>query len=181
MTMKKAMLVVVASALLSFIQIDNSHASEKMFLFIQGVPGEVTEPPHANWIFVNSAAWSHGVSPGGVTKTQFEALAVVKRVDFSSPMLALAAVDGRHFEKAFLELQTKRNNQPFIILKVTLFDVTVKAYAAADTIGGDTPTESVKLGFAKIEWLYNKQIVTPNGIETTPVRTGWDVINNRAF
>ena len=100
--MKKAILMVVAGALLWFTQINNSHAVVDMFLFIQGIPGEETQVLHANWIHVHSAAWSHGVSPGGVTKTQFEALAVVKRVDFPSPLLTLAAVDARHFQTASL-------------------------------------------------------------------------------
>ena len=179
--MKKAMLVVVASALLWFIQIDRSYAVD-MFLFIQGVPGEETQPPHANWIRVDSTAWSHGVSPGGVTKTQFEALAVAKRVDFSSPMLALAAADGRHFQTASLEFQKPgAQGQPLIFLKVILTDVTVKAYAAGGTAtGGPLPTETVKLGFAKIEWVYHK--LNPDGsLLQPPARTGWDVINNKAF
>ena len=179
--MKKAMLVVVASAFLWFIQIDNSHAAVgDMFLFIQGVPGEETVPPHANWIRVDSASWSHGVSPGGVTKTQFEALAVLKRVDFSSPMLALAAADGRHFQNAILEFQ-KAGSNPVVFLKVILTDVTVKAYAAGGVAhGSDLPNETVKLGFAKIEWVYYRQM--PDGsLSPSPARAGWDVINSRAF
>ena len=170
--MKKAMLVVVASALLSFIQIDRSHATD-MFLFIQGVPGEATQVPHANWIRVESAAWGHA------TKIPFEPLAVTKIVDFSSPMLALAAADGRHFQTAVLDFQ-KSGAQPVIFLKVILTDVTVKAYAAAGAASGPLPTESVKLGFAKIEWVYHKHM--PDGsLSPTPARTGWDVINNKAF
>lgn len=88
--MEKWILVVVAGALLSFIQIDRSHATD-MFLFIQGVPGETTQSPHANWIQVESAAWGHA------GKAPFEPLGVAKVVDISSPLLALAGADGRHF------------------------------------------------------------------------------------
>jgi len=97
-------------------------------------------------------------------------------------MLALAAADGRHFQTANLEFQKAgAQGQPLIFLKVILTDVTVKAYAAGGTAtGGSLPTESVKLGFAKIEWVYHKQ--NPDGsLLQPPARTGWDVINNKAF
>jgi type VI secretion system secreted protein Hcp len=170
--MKKWMLVVMASALLSFVQIDRSHATD-MFLFIQGVPGEAAQAPHANWIHVESAAWGHA------GKTPFEPLGVTKVVDISSPMLALAAADGRHFQTAILDV-TKPGAQPVIFLKVILTDVTVKSYAAAASNGSNAPAETVKLGFAKIEWIYYQQM--PNGtLSPTPARTGWDVINNKPF
>lgn len=93
-------------------------------------------------------------------------------------MLALAAVDGRHFQSAILEFQ-KSGQSPVVFLKVILTDVTVKAYAASGNASGLPPTETIKLGFAKIEWLYQKQ--NPDGTVQPPARTGWDVINNKAF
>lgn len=181
--MKKALLVVVASVLLSFIQIDRSHAAAvDMFLFIEGVPGEVTQAPFANWIRVDSAAWSHGsgssVGGGGTSasKAVFETLTLVKSFDLSSPMLAVAVADGRHFKTAILVLQ-KAGPQPGVFLKVILTDVIVKAYGA--TAGGGVPIEQVKLGFARIEWNYSRQM--PDGKMSQPVKSGWDLINNRAF
>lgn len=181
--MKKAMLVVIASALLSFIQIDRSHAAVDMFLFIEGVPGEVNQAPFANWIRVESAAWSHGsgssVGGGGASasKAVFEALAVTKFVDVSSPMLALAAGDGRQFKTAILVFQ-KPGKQPVVFWKITLTDVIVKAYGASSS-AASVPTEQVKLGFARIEWNYSRQM--PDGKMSSPVKSGWDLINNRAF
>ncbi|MDP1947325.1 MAG: type VI secretion system tube protein Hcp [Nitrospirota bacterium] len=173
--MKKWMLVVMASALLSFIQIDRSYAATEMFLFMQGVSGEATQVPHANWIEVESASWGHA------TKAPFDPLVFTKVFDLASPLLALAVADGRHFQTAILEFQKPVGSQQQVYLRVILTDVTVKAYAAAGhhTSAG-LPVESVKLGFAKIEWLYFKQM--PNGLlSPTPARTGWDVINNKPF
>ena len=172
--MKKWMLVMMASVLLSIVQIDRSQATD-MVLFIQGVPGEVAQVPHANWIQVASAAWGHA------TKAPFDPLVFTKGFDLASPLLALAAADGRHFQTAILEFQKPVGSQQLVYLRVILSDVTVKAYAAADNnITAALPVESVKLGFAKIEWLYFKQM--PNGsLSPTPARTGWDVINNRPF
>jgi type VI secretion system Hcp family effector len=169
--MKKWIFVVMASALLSFIQIDRSYATD-MFLFIQGVPGEVAQVPHANWIHVDSAAWGHA------GKIPFEPLGVTKVIDLSSPLLALAAADGRRFQTAILDV-TKPGPQPVTFLKVILTDVTVKSYAAAANSGSNVPVETVKFGFAKIEWVYQKQM--PDGSLSAPARTGWDVINNKAF
>ena len=173
--MKNWMLVVMASALLSIIQIDRSYAATDMFLFIQGVPGEATQVPHANWIEVDSASWSHA------TKAPFDPLVFTKVFDLASPLLALAAADGRHFQTAILEFQKPVGSQQQVYLRVILSDVTVKAYAAAGhNNSAGPPVESVKLGFAKIEWLYFKQM--PNGsLSPTPARTGWDVINNKPF
>lgn len=177
--MKKAMLVVVACALLSFIQIDRSHAAAvDIFLFIPGVPGEVLHKDHANWIQVQSAAWGHGAGSGGggggAQRTVFENLTVSKLVDYSSSMLALAAADGRYFKNAILVFR-KKGQSPVVFLEVNLTDVIVRAYGAGS--GGDVPTESVKLGFAKIEWVYHKQ--NPDG-KSQPVRTGWDLNKNIA-
>lgn len=58
--------------------------------------------------------------------------------------------------------------------------MTVKVYAAAGAANGLLPTETVKLGFAKIEWIYRKHM--PDGsLPPTPARTGWDVINHKTF
>lgn len=170
--MKKWMLVIMASVFLSMLQIDRSHATD-MFLFIQGVPGEVAQVPHANWIRVDSANWGHA------TKAPFDPLTFSKPFDFSSPLLALAAADGRHFQTATLDFQ-KPGGQPKAFLKVILTDVTIKSYAAASNASGTVPVESIKLGFSKIEWIYHQQM--PDGsLSPTPARTGWDVINNKAF
>lgn len=187
--MKKAMLMVVACALLSFIQIDRSHAAAvDMFLFIDGVPGEVTQPPFANWIRVESAAWSHGsgssvggggasASKGGYSASRavFEALAVTKFVDFSSPMLALAVADGRHFKTAILVFQKAAG----VFWKITLTDVIVKVYKAGHSGGAPFPTEQVTLGFARIEWNYSRQM--PDGKLSQPIRSGWDLSKNTPF
>lgn len=167
--MKKAMLVAVASALLSIIPIERSHALD-MYLYIPGVSGEVTTTPHANWIKVLSASWGHA------TKMPFEALTVTKSVDLSSPTLALAAADGRYYPSAVLDFQEYINSVPYVILKVTLTDVTVKSYAAS---GAGGLSDSVKLGFAKIEWVYEKR--NPNGSVAARPRAGWDVLNSKAF
>ncbi len=181
--MKKAMLVIVASALLSFIQIDRSHAVD-MFLFIEGVPGEATQAPFVNWIRVESSAWSHGAGSGvggggtSASKVVFEALALTKLVDVSSPILALAAADGRHFKTAILVF-LKAGKQPMVFWKITLTGVMVKAYNAGGSSAASSPTEQVRLGFDRIEWNYFKQM--PDGTMSQPVKSGWDLKNNRAF
>lgn len=173
-------LVALAGIVFTFIQAANVWAATDMFLFLQEIPGEVTQAPHANWIRVESASWNHGASPA-VAKVQFDAVSVTKLLDLSSPILALAAADGRHFRTAILDFQ-KTAPQPAVFLKIILTDVTVKAYAAGLNAGGATvlPAESIKLGFAKIEWVYFRQNAD-GSLSQTPARTGWDVINNKAF
>lgn len=169
--MRKAMLVAVAGALLSIIPIERGHAVD-VFLNIQGVSGEVTTTPHANWIKVTSASWGHAKG------MPFEALTVTKEVDFSSPTLALAAADGRHYPSAVLEFEANyANNVGVVFLKVTLTDVTVKSYGASGASG--VPVDSVKLAFARIEWVYRK--LNASGMVVAQTRAGWDVFNNKGF
>jgi type VI secretion system secreted protein Hcp len=73
-------------------------ANVEYFLKIAGIPGESQDRTHEDAIEIET--WSWGVSkapsrPGGATKPVFQEIAILKKVDRSSPRLAPGLRRGR--------------------------------------------------------------------------------------
>ena len=75
--------------------------------------------------------------------------------DRATPLLALAAAEGRYFKEAVLELARADGDQAKF-LEIRLTRVRVTNYNISGATGGPAkePYENFALGFEKIEWVY---------------------------
>ena len=87
--------------------------------------------------------------------------------DRATPLLALAAAEGRYFRGAVLELM-RADGDKARFMEIRLTRVRVTNYNISGAPGGNVkaPYENFALGFEKIEWVY----VTGPSQEC---RTGW--------
>ena len=112
---------------------------------------------------------------GGAGKVSFQDLHfVTKTVDKSSPKLFLAGASGEHIKDATLFVRKAGSNSDYLQIKLT--DVLVSSYQTGGS-GGDNPTESFSLNFAKVQYSYTG--TDADGKLLPAIDVGWDLLANK--
>jgi len=160
--------------------------ASNIYLKIEGIQGDSTDAQHKDEIRVNSFQWAEaeitsggGGAGGAVGKTEFGNLTVHISTSSASPKLFLACASGEHFLKAVLTAEKAGGAHPAPYLTITLQDVLIASFAIDCEHAPDVPNETVGMSFSKIQWEYRKQ--NPDGSSGTPVATGWDIRQQKAF
>jgi type VI secretion system secreted protein Hcp len=134
-----------------------------MFLKIDDVKGESRDSKHKEEVDI--LAWSWGMSQSGTThagpgggagKVSVQDLSLTKYVDKSSPVLMMAACNGKHYKEALLTVR-KAGETPLEYLKITMKEVIVSAVSTGGSGGEDRLTENVTLNFAEFKVEYKPQ------------------------
>src|SRR5262249_20229592 len=108
-------------------------------------------------------SWSWGVSnPGSLSpagrpagKPSISDISFMHGLDKASPLLLKACATGQHFKEASItRRKAGKGQQEFLVIKMN--DVIVTSVQESDG-GGDIPTESVSLAFAKVDVEYRPQ------------------------
>ena len=146
-------------------------------LLISGLTGEGSSNGPGS---IEVLSWSWGISQsstvlssagGGAGKVHFHDISFTKKLDKSSPLLALACASGQHFPTVVLTVSPTRTDFPVDTYQIKFTDVFCSTISASGG-GGVIPTEQFSINFAKIEWKYLSQ----DG--TAPVKSGWDLKTN---
>jgi type VI secretion system secreted protein Hcp len=175
--MKKFIPLLAACVLWTAIPV---HAAFDAFLKIEGVPGEATATGHKDEIDIES--FSMGITrlaaTGGGTSTaraQFTDISFTHYLDKASPLLMLRCAQGTLIPTAVLTCRTVGARQDiFYVIRLT--DVVVTSVSIGGAAGGDRPTETFSLNYARIEWEYIPQLAT--GGMGDPVRATWNLQAN---
>lgn len=157
--------------------------SLQMFLKLTGIEGESVDARHAHEIDI--LGWTWGLSEpasssggGGAGRVAIRNIAIQKLVDLSSPLLLLSSADGARIASG--TVTTRRagaGGAEFLLFKMT--DVIVTSVAVAAASDASQPTETVILGFSKVEFDYSPTL--PNG-SLGPVKSfRWDIATNGPF
>lgn len=156
----------------------------EFYLKLDGIPGESTDSKHKDWIEVVS--FSHGVEQEGASRSgggestvgraHFADFCVVKRLDKSSPKLALTCASGAHIATAKMELcQATKDKHPY--MKYNLFDVVISAVKPSGQNTSNTlPLEEVTMRYSKIEWEYTP--MDGAGKVTAATKANWSLKEN---
>ena len=154
------------------------------FLKIDGIPGESKDAKHAGEVDVGGWSWGEtattpggpGGGGGGSGKVTIQDLNFTSRISKASPQLMLACASGKHITSAVLTARRAGKAQAEFLI-ITLQDVLVSSYQTAAG-GGDEggPLDSISLNFSQIRVEYRE--TKPDGTLGTPVKFGWDVIQN---
>lgn len=140
------------AGLLLLCQASVSHALD-IFLFIDGVQGEVTEPAHPGWSMVQTASWGHGEAPpGSAVKVQFGRFAITKQHDSISALLAQAAASGTPFKEVKLEMVKNFGGTKVAVSRIKLAGARVANYQTSGHGGGEA-TDSINFSFDRITWI----------------------------
>ena len=155
-----------------------------IFAKIGDIKGESLDSKHKDEVEVLSWSWgvaqsgtmAHG-GGGGEGKASFNDFNFTHHVDKASPVLLKACATGEHIKEATITVRKAGNEskQDYLILKMT--DVMISSYNPSASSGGDRPTESVSMAFAKIEFTYKAQ--KADGSLDAGITTGWDLKANK--
>ena len=128
---------------------------------LDGVDGSVTEGARRGWS--PTAGFSQSVQAHHGNGQPVQYLNVMRRMDRSTPILAKAAAEGRHFREAIFEVASEAG-----LLRVRLTDVTLQNYNYNASTGEQEamPMESMAFEAGKAEWSF-----TPAG--GREVKTSW--------
>ena len=151
-----------------------------MFLTLDGIAGESTDPVHKGAIEISS--WSWGLSEpasmasAGAGKVAIQNIVIHKNVDIASPLLIQHCAQGANIASGSIFVR-KAGGDPkdFLVFKMTnvlVLSVTVDAAASSDL-----PTETVTLAFSKFEFDYSTLSAT--GALGAQKSVGWDIVENK--
>jgi type VI secretion system secreted protein Hcp len=155
------------------------------FLKLDGIKGESADAKHKGEIDITSFSW--GLSQtgsqataggGGAGKVAFQDISFIKKTDASSPLLMLNCANGTHIKEGNFVVR-KAGGTQLEYLKLKLTDILVSSFKDHGSIsGGDIPTESLSLNFAKVEYSYQQQGADGKA-QGGPILAGWDVKANQ--
>lgn len=135
------------------------------YLKLGDIKGESVDDGHKDWINLLSVSqaitrpMASGVS--GSTRhrasANFGDIVCVKEVDASTPKIAEAVADGKHFPKVEIHLTTSSGGDKRLpYLTWDLKNVRVTSYSVAGATDGGVPTESLSLNYEEIKVVYDK-------------------------
>lgn len=163
-----------------------------LFLKIDGIDDDSTDPNHRNAIDLVAYSWSESQSgsissPVGVAagRVRMQEFVVLFRACRASPLLFVACAEGRVLTRAVLSVARAATAGGFETYLAWTFDeVVVTGYATdvgylnnlrpADGVSApeiQVPLEQVRLSFARIELSFRP-------VSGSPVVGGWDLTQN---
>jgi type VI secretion system secreted protein Hcp len=142
-----------------------------MFLRLDGITGESSDPAHRGEIEIQEYSWglsNTGSGTGGSGKASPQDFSFALAESKASPNLMLFCATGKSLGTG--QLTCRRAGVE--ILKIRMADVFVRTYATAGATADDLPRDQVTLNFDKIDFLYT----SPRTGET--VETRFNFISN---
>jgi len=155
-----------------------------VFLRIDGVDGESADAKHKgeidvleyDWGLAAPASTRAGGAGAGAGKVMFQDLHFVARTSKASPTLFLHCATGKAAKEAVLAVRRAGAKQDDYLV-VRLKTVRITSYDQTASGEDDTPLDDVSLAFDRLELEYRAQ--DPKGTLGSPVKTGWDLKQNK--
>jgi type VI secretion system secreted protein Hcp len=126
-----------------------------------GIKGESTQVGFEDHIAASSLQWGVGRGIGAFTsgiretsRPTFSEVVFTKTLDISTNDIIGAMVKGKALAMVKISFVRDDGGDGFNYLTYELSDVLISSYSASS--GGETPSESVSLNFAKIKTVYKK-------------------------
>jgi|RhiMethySRZTD1v2_1073278.scaffolds.fasta_scaffold86710_2 type VI secretion system secreted protein Hcp len=153
-------------------------AAESLFLKLDGIQGESTDPTHQGEIVLLSYSQSFTNAGGrGPVPTNCGAVTVTKSVDRSSPALIGAVLRGTQIPSGVITFRTEGTSR-FEFYTVVLTDVLINAISQTDASPADPTTilEQISINAREIRFEYRPQL--PTGAPGATVAFGWNCVTN---
>lgn len=145
--------------------------------------GDVTTAGFETWTELQSFQWGVGRGVGSAmggamsresSVPSISEIMVTKNMDAASPGLWTDSVAGTFNQKVTITFTTTSAGQTEKFLSYELTDCGLSGYSVSS--GGDMPSESLSLNFAKISWTLTPVKADGSG---TPVTQGYDLTQSK--
>ncbi len=153
------------------------------FVKIDGIEGESADSHYFGWMEVldyginfDQKATRTTSSAGGfsVGRVRFSEFTFRKQLDLSSPAIAIACADGTHIDAVTIVVCRSGKDK----IKFMEYQLGNCMISEVLTIGGgEFPSETISITFAKIVWTYSQQ-KRQGGMVAGNLATGWNLQRN---
>lgn len=150
------------------------------------IKGDVTSEGYQNWIDISSLQFGVGraisaatgsMSNREVSMPSVSEVVVTKMMDASSALLLKESFAGSEGVSVILAIVRTGKDKPEEVGRISLENVLVSGFSISS--GGDRPSESISLSFAKIEFdLKGADAANKNG---TNVKVGFDLAAGKSL
>jgi len=160
-----------------------------MYLKVEGVEGDSTDAKHGKWIEIVS--YNHGISqaPGGSLsgqgaltggKADHQDFSITKRLDSSSPTLALKCCMGEAIPEITFEL-CRATGEKTTFMKYVMRNVIVASVSPSGSADSEDPlpSEEVTFRYGEIAWSYTP--TSPTGETGAAVEASWSTMEDKAM
>ena len=158
----------------AFLLVLPSAASARIFLELDGIPGESNAEGFKNQIELGS--FQFGVGRLKDKAPSFSDISVTKQLDKASPELMLRTANGAIIPSARVRF-TSSSDTGTTYLRYCFTGVRVTGFSQSS--GGDRPSESVTLSYGTVVQSYTQQDETGGAVGV--FSSGWDVLKNLQF
>src|SRR5262245_22144889 len=170
----------IGIAILLMIVVPNSAlAADSLFLKLDGIQGESTDPAHPREIILLSYSQSFTrPAGGGATTANCGAVTVTKLIDTSSASLIAAVLTARPVPTGVITFR-KTGEPPLEYYTVRLTDVLIQSINQSDVSPTDPTTilEQISMSARRFQFEYTPQLA--DGSLGQTVTFGWDCASNR--
>jgi type VI secretion system secreted protein Hcp len=144
--------VVIGALLLGFLAVGpaQAHAAFRTFLLVPGVPGDVMEVKHMDWIEVLSMSQGAASTKKSVACSD---LSIMKNLDRSGPALWAAAAIGQVFPELHIEVVRSGDGAVIYDLRFTAARVT----STQTSSSSELPIESVSFSYLSLTLTFNRE------------------------
>jgi len=168
-------LIRLVFAALCLLPLARLNASTNLYLAVDKIPGESIDKGFEKQIDVYSFSWgamnvgiARATGGSGASKPEVSHLAIMKKLDVSSPALLAKLVKGEIIPKVTLTAVRVLKETLVPVLELEMTNVLVSSLQESDSAGGDlVPTESVSFNCQKIRLTYT----APDGTKSS---TEWN-------
>lgn len=162
-----------------------------MFLEMDGIKGDSADEGHKKWIEIQGFAHSISQPMGGAVSAQgvhtggradHADFMLTKRIDSSSPILALHVCTGKHIPNIRFELCRAMDNKTTFMV-VTFKDCIVSSVSPAGSADSSDPIPLEELGirYGQIDWEYTPTDITGGGKTGGAIHAGWSTLMNKTM
>ena len=161
-------------------------SSIKVFVKIDGIPGESLDKSHEEWI--DAIGFTAGVEQptssvpagGGTTeRADFMKVVIVKPFDKATPKLYLSCARGDHISEIVIEFVKAGGDHEAPFFKITLTNVLVSSVKPVISPSLGYLTEQVSFVYGRIQWTY-KEMDPETGEFKGDVIAQWNLETNTA-
>ena len=150
-----------------------SEAASRIYLQLEGIPGESAQTSHRGWIDLNQFFWSSSRA-SAVDPPTAEPLVIIKDLDRSSPTLLEHCGTGQVIPSAVMHFSIL-SDQELILYRIKLEGVRlIQAQARGASRGPvDRPVEEMSLSYDRIQWTVSQYDL--RGLKVGDYESFWDV------
>jgi type VI secretion system Hcp family effector len=151
-------------------------ASARIFLQLEGIPGESTAVGFENQIELQDFGFDVGKSKD--KPASFSEFDVAKRLDKASPELMLRTANGATIPTAQIRLTRQTGDANAVFLRYCFTGVRITSFSQRGNEDSSV-NESISFSYATIVQSYTQQ--DPAGGQGTVFSKGWDLLRNLQF